>query len=77
MASARVVCVRESETGADSIPTRRYIISLPVLIIGPLFSPTRAWSTGGFDSGHIDDDDRLSFMDAAGYKELLRTRSQY
>lgn len=44
--------------------------ALPVLIIGPLFSPTRAhnpWSTAGFYSGHIDDDDRLSFMHAAGY----------
>ena len=32
--------------------------SLSVLIIGPLFSPTRAhnpWSTAEFDSGHIDD----------------------
>lgn len=28
---------------------------------------TNPWSTAEFDSGHIDDDDRLSFMHAAGY----------
>lgn len=45
-----------------------------MLIIVPLFSPTRAhnpWSTAGFDSGHIDDDDRLSFMHLYKAKAII------